>query len=380
MKKFMSSIFDKYKNEFQINKYANVNYMMVFNNEELERKFKERIYPFVTIEESAEECAFNFYALVDDSLHEHISQMTEQYEATDYVASYCTKESGTVRIKAFEMEDYTVVLSGNKNAIWILDKSKENVVYIGNRCYLDHFYREFFLMFEHILVKKCVERGAVLVHAAAVKKNNKVTIFVGNKRSGKTTTFFEMCKKGKYLPVSVDKVLLNLENNRINVYGVPTRLRVLAGTLNKYEELHSYIPEKYRNASDEELWKGASDSKVEMSLKEFENFIGSKFNRDGELGRVVFNHISNDTEKAKLLIGKTSENMAILKNNIFSPINPEEDWWSKIGIEKMDSLKTNRDNMVSIMDNVKFIDFETRKDFSLLFEEAEAELKNNLSI
>lgn len=371
MKKLISLILDKYKNELQINKYANVNYMVFFNSQELERKFKKHIYPFVINKKSAEECAFNLYALVDDSLHEKILQMTEQYEATDYVASYCTKESGTVRIKLFEIEDYTVVLSVNKNAIWILDESKENVVYVGNSNYLDHFYREFFLMFEHILVKKCVEKGAVLVHAAAVKKNNKVTIFVGNKRSGKTTTFFEMCKKGRYSPVSVDKVLLSLENNKVNVYGVPTRLRVLAGTLSKYEELYSYIPEKYRNASDEELWKGASDSKVEMPLEVFENFVGLKFNRDGELGRVVFNHISNDTEKAKLLIGKTNENMGILENNIFSPTNPEEDWWSKIGIEKMDILKTNRDNVISTMQNVKFIDFETRKDFSLLFEAAE---------
>ena len=208
----------------------------------------------------------------------------------------------------------------------------------------------------------------MLVHAAAVEKDNRVVILVGNKRSGKTTTFFELCKEGKYAPMSVDKVLLIEKGGVIKVYGVPTRLRVLAGTLSKYEELYSLIPEKYQGASDDVLWKGESDSKVEMPLKQFEEFVDNNFSQEGKLSQIVFNHVNSDMEDSKVNVGKTNDNSEILENNIFSPVNPEEDWWSEIGLEKIDLLNERKNIMLEKIKKLNFIEFETKNDFTLLFE------------
>ena len=367
MNTIISNILKETKLEFKGNKYANVTFKVYFNNNILEEKYKQRIYPFIT-EEDTENSDFNLCVMVDDELFKEMCEIAEMYPESNYVASYCSKESGMVRLKRYAIEDYLVVLSDKRNAFWILDKQKENIFFIGNKECLEHFYREFFLLFEHIIVKKCVEKGAMLVHAAAVEKDNRVVILVGNKRSGKTTTFFELCKEGKYAPMSLDKVLLIEKGGVIKVYGVPTRLRVLAGTLSKYEELYSLIPEKYQGASDDVLWKGESDSKVEMPLKQFEEFVDNNFSQEGKLSQIVFNHVNSDMEDSKVNVGKTNDNSEILENNIFSPVNPEEDWWSEIGLEKIDLLNERKNIMLEKIKKLNFIEFETKNDFTLLFE------------
>ena len=73
-------------------------------------------------------------------------------------------------------------------------------------------------------------------------------------------------------------------------------------------------------------------------------------------------------EDSKVNVGKTNDNSEILENNIFSPVNPEEDWWSEIGLEKIDLLNERKNIMLEKIKKLNFIEFETKNDFTLLFE------------
>lgn len=367
MKELIQNVINEYKGKMQTYSYANIIFGNYFNNELLKSYYIDRIYPFITLSDTLE-TAFDVYSLIDTNLFDKIKEITAEYIAGDAVASYCTKESGTVRIKKYKINDCIVILTSKKNSYWILDNDAKNILFIGNERSLEHFHREYYIFIEHILTKKCVENGALLIHAAAVEKNGKAVILVGNKRSGKTTTFFELCKSGQYFPVSVDKVLIVSADNKLKVFGVPTRLRVLAGTLSKYKELISYIPEKYRNTTQEILWKGESDSKVEIPIKEFEKFVSRKFQKEAVLSTLVFNHINSEINTARVNVCNTNINMEILLNNTFSPYNPEEDWWSEIGINNVENLVNNKNKKVSELKKLNFIDYETKQDFSLLFE------------
>lgn len=347
--------------------FANLNFGVYFNNNGLKEKFEEKMYPFIRIYK-LDNLSFNLYSLINDNLYFKIKSMIEDQVAMDAVASYCTKERGMVRIKKYKVDDLIVILSGKQQAFWVIDNKSSNMIFVGLKDALEHFHREYCIFFEHVLTKKSIEKGAILLHAAAVEKNNEAIILVGNKRSGKTTTFFELCKNDGYSPVSVDKILVIEELGRMKIYGVPTRLRVLAGTLSKYPELNSYIPDKYKNASQELLWKGESDSKVEIPIKEFEKFVGMEFVTNSLMSTLVFNEINKENEKPIVKIGFNSKNLSILEKNTFAPFNPEEDWWSEIGIEMVGRIEKNKDILMDKIKTLNFVDYETQKDFSLLFD------------
>lgn len=370
MEQLINKILTQIETKPNYYEYANLTFSISFNNEDLKNKYTNRIYPFMKEVPKTKMLDFQIMSLINDELYYQIIDLTLKNEkGEDLVASYCTKESGMVRIKKYRLDNYIIILSSKHDAFWFFNKTSKKVYFVGNKNSLQHFHREFYIFFEHIIVKKSIVKGAILMHAAAVKKDGDVILCIGNKRSGKTTTFFELCKHGHCVPLSVDKVLVIPQNGIFNVYGIPTRLRVLAGTLSKYKELCSFIPDAYKNATDEILWEGESESKIEMPIKDFEKFADNDFAIKGKLNTIIFNHIDKAAAKPELYIGVTNENIKIMDKNIFSPNNPEEDWWSDIGIYKLNEMQENRENIVDeIVKKMRFIDFTTKNDFTLLID------------
>ena len=366
----INEIQDKKGKEKIYYRYCNIEYVISFNNIELKNKFQSRVYPFMEKISKYTELMIDLNTVVNNHVFEKVIQyLKELKEYENLVASYCTKESGMVRIKKFMFEEYIIILSSRKEAIWILKRNSNTILFIGQDSMINHFHREFYLFFEHIITKKCISQGAVMLHAAAVERDGKVVLLIGNKRSGKTTTFFELCKNGGYRPLSVDKVLIDVQTKELRVYGVPTRLRVLAGTLSKYPELYSFIPDKYKNASDEVLWQGASDGKVEILIRDFEKFVHNQFSRNGNLRCIVFGKVDRNNIKPIIRKGYDDRNKEILKKNIYSPINPEEDWWSEIGMNDKKKLEQNRKIFEHrIEKEMTMYSFETKTNYSVLEE------------
>jgi len=280
---------------------------------------------------------FSYNILCDDFLYEELSKL---YSLKNYkqnvVLSYCSTEKGTMRAEK-------VVIDGNEN--YILRTTKTNTFFIAMENNKQYFFvtnskylnkittsKDNYLFFEHILSKLIIDDGYVLIHASAVQTKNGIILFSGEKRSGKTTLFIEIIKKFHATPVSVDKVFCKINSNGdIDVLGFPTRIRVLAGTLSKYEDCLELIPINYQNASQDELWEGKSDSKIDLSLLEFEKFIGGKFVSGGKLQSIIFPNINKNNYIYKVEKALDYDILRILHKVVYSPINPEEDFWSNIG-------------------------------------------------
>ncbi|MBZ9618250.1 hypothetical protein [Clostridium estertheticum] len=337
--------------------FCDVDFGCSFNNNYLENKFKNTIYPHIKEIKACLSTDFSIKAIVDNIFFEKIKKdLIVQKQI--FIMSYCSTEKGTIRVNKYCFSDFTVFDTIKSDSILVVHNNSHDYIYITSNGSImkNNFYKDYYMFFEHILHKKCNEKGSILIHASAISTKNGVVLFVGKKRSGKTTMLFECCKKLNCSPLAVDKVHLKLENNKIKVYGFPTRLRVLAGTLSKYNELKNIIPLQYKNASEDELWKGKSDSKVDIKIKEFEQFIDKEFINNGDLNLIILNNISKDNKKEFFFNKIKKEDTKELLENIYTPYNPEEDWWSGIGINKCEQMEHNRNYMLEyIFDNISIV-------------------------
>lgn len=355
-------------NNFRQYAFANTIFDVVTHSELLSQKFEQLAYPYIGNEHNTKKCDCTLAIIIDDRYFACIEKKVLDFVPTPLVASYCSIESGTVRVEKYVFDGFLVIHTSYKNAFWCIDTADSKFFFVGKHACLEHFHREFVVLFEHIMTKMCVSKGAVLMHAAAVSKADRAVLFVGPKRSGKTTLLFDFCKKYGFSPISVDKVLLIKKDNSIEINCVPTRLRVLAGTLKKYSELYDRIPSEYKTASEEVLWRGESKSKVEIPLQDFENFAGHRFSCKSYLNTIVFNEITPNN-KNQIVVGALSEHLHLtLKACIYSPYNPEEDWWSEIGYADVDTLKQHTQLVLQELNNsASFIEYKAKNNFDDLY-------------
>lgn len=350
----MLSIFKEHNKENVCKKellqYSKITFELVSDNIEMYNLFVDMLKPHCEKVEHTKEEDFSFNLVQNKSIFNEVQEYVNmRSESNNYVISYCSKESGTMRVKCFSDLDFNIYQTTKTESFLITDSENKNFYFVTHPSYLNKpaLKKDGYLFLEHILHKYMNLQGSILLHASAVSGPNGVILFIGPKRSGKTTLFFEATKKLGMSPVSVDKVHLYLDDDgKIRVEGFPTRLRVLAGTLNKYGTyFNSLIPSKYQNASSEELWKGTSDSKVDITIPQFEKFIENTFKLSDHLNMIIFPNLDKDIVRG--YYEKNDRDMLdhFLSPNIYTPNNPEEDWWSNIGIEKKDILERNRKNI-----------------------------------
>lgn len=302
----------------------------------------------------------SFTMLVDNDLYYFIQNTVNAGKRGQIVyLSYCSKEKGTIRALRFENKGYNIYLAQKTPAIFVeCDKSK-HFYYIINNSYLEQlkFKLDGFKFFEHILNKLMNKNGSVLFHSAAVEYGEgEAIIIIGPKRAGKTTLFMDMIRVLECRPIAFDKCHLVM-SSYVAVYGMPTRLRVLAGTLSKYgKEMEYLIPEKYKNADSDELWKGKSESKIDMSFTDFERFCqGKSFVEKSKLKCMVIPDIAKDNFE-EVRLATFDEFREICTTQIFTPENPEEDWWSDCGKTEVEGMKAHYNEMVEyIWKNVPII-------------------------
>lgn len=293
----------------------------------------------------------SFTMIVDNDLYDFIEKTANAGKRGQVVhLSYCSKEKGTIRALRFENEGYNIYLAQKTPAIFIECEDSKHFYYIINHHYLQQikFKLDGFKFFEHILNKLMNINSSVLFHSAAVEYgDDEAIIIIGPKRAGKTTLFMDMVRVLECRPIAFDKCHLVMNNNNVTIYGMPTRFRVLAGTLSKYgEEMEYLIPEEYRNVDSDELWKGKSESKIDMSFADFKRFCrGKEFVEKSKLKYMVIPHIAkNNSDEVRL--ATFNEFREICTNQIFTPENPEEDWWSDCGKNEVESMKKHYNEMV----------------------------------
>lgn len=280
---------------------------------------------------------FAYNILCDDLLYEKLSNFYSLKKSKqNIVLSYCSTEKGTMRAEKLVIDDNEnyILRTTKTDTFFIAMENNKQYFFITSSKYFNKITtsKDNYLFFEHVLSKSIIDDGYVLVHASAVQTRKGIVLFSGEKRAGKTTLFIEMVKKYHAIPVSVDKVFCRINSiGIIDVLGFPTRIRVLAGTLSKYEDCLKLIPINYQNASQDELWEGKSDSKIDLSVLEFEKYIGGKFISGGKLHCMIFPNINKNNSTYKVEQALDYDILKILHKVVYSPINPEEDFWSNIG-------------------------------------------------
>ncbi|UZW14834.1 hypothetical protein OSC52_03020 [Clostridium pasteurianum] len=331
--------------------FCDVNFSCSFNNDFLFNKFNNIIYPYIKEIKLYTTMDFSIKSIVDDYILKSLkTSLLQENRKQIFTMTYCSTEKGTIKVNKYIFDNYIIFEAIKSDAILIMNNNYNEYIYItSNENMLNNnFFKDYYMFFEHILHKKCNEKGSILVHASAVNTKDGVILFVGKKRSGKTTMLFECCKKLDCNPLSVDKVHLKFKNNKIKVYGFPTRLRVLSGTLSRYKELKNIIPMKYKNASEDELWKGKSDSKVDIEINKFEHFVNKKIVSYGNLNKIVLNTVTKEINKETFFYENyKSQCINTLLENIYTPYNPEEDWWSNISINKCDEMENNKNYLLN---------------------------------
>ena len=86
------------------------------------------------------------------------------------------------------------------------------------------------------------------------------------------------------------------------------------------------------------------------------------------LNTIVFNEITPNN-KNQIVVGALSEHLHLtLKACIYSPYNPEEDWWSEIGYADVDTLKQHTQLVLQELNNsASFIEYKAKNNFDDLY-------------
>lgn len=346
------------------------------DNDVIGQVVRDYFYPYVS-----EELPENVRPEVTVSIHLddtlfHRLQDNYNTRINEWVISLCRTEKGTYRLIEYAYQEEGRLLKAQKTDFIVIEKGGEYEVfvksdYVSNGKPNDDLYH----LFEHVISKKAAAKGYVLLHASSVAIGGKAFLFIGKKRTGKTTTFFEACIRNGAVPLSVDKTYVKAVGSGLLMACHPSPLRVLAGTLRKYEGgFMDVVPEQYRCASSEELWKGNGDGKVRMGLHRLEEFIGRRAATSASVACLVFPYIHYDRPDRLTPLTDPDHIAGALRENLFTPHNPEEDWWSRIGLEEIDRIAEMTDRTILRMSAARSYRLESADAISLLISEAASEI------
>lgn len=359
---------EKNETKFVLMDLIGLKFKCKFNNHELFNIFNNFVSSHVNLCDNEHNLNFKFNLICDDELYKRLSTIVDNSNnSNEVVLSYCSKESGMIRADEVKCDSCIKIYKTQKTPTLFVSVENEcNFYFIINNSYMNEISlkKDGYKFFEHIINKMLNVNGSVLIHSAAIANEDGAILIVGPKRSGKTTTFLEFIKVLNMSPLAVDKTHLFLKDKEIDVFGFPTRLRVLAGTLKKYgNQFEHLIPEVYKNAVHKELWKGDSESKVDLPYEEFERFCNKKpFIKQSKLNLIVLPNISC-TSKSELLKPNYEEFYEIFNSQTFTPRNPEEDWWSEIGIEMEEMMLKNKNDLIEyIWNNIPVIKLNAAED------------------
>lgn len=164
-----------------------------------------------------------------------------------------------------------------------------------------------------IIIKDQENKGSVILHAAAVEKDNKVVAISGIKGAGKSTATMELLFHAGYHFFTGDKLFVRFENEKLIAKGWPDYPHLGVGTISRYSPLVAHC-EAFDIRS-----KKPSD-KILLSPKEFYGIEEIKINANvGEVSAVIFPefNVSGESEVSQV------ENVA---ERLISNIEYKEDF------------------------------------------------------
>ncbi|MCJ7841981.1 hypothetical protein MUB24_13940 [Lederbergia sp. NSJ-179] len=173
---------------------------------------------------------------------------------------------------------------------------------------------------DQILYGQLEKEGAIPVHAASVKRDNKGIIILGDKGYGKTSTSLSLLNGDDTSFICNDLSFLKFVNGIAKVKGTPESPRIGIGTLFQHAQLRDYIPSAYKQfeKDDPKLWE--IDSKVEIEWDELAEIYGARLlNGWNKVDIALFPHISKDYKEIEIKKFSKNEFKTKLLENVLSP-------------------------------------------------------------
>jgi energy-coupling factor transporter ATP-binding protein EcfA2 len=100
-------------------------------------------------------------------------------------------------------------------------------------------------LFRDLIIKNEESAGTLILHASAVRKDNKTIAILGAKGAGKTTLMLNLLLNHKCQLLTGDKLFLMVDDGKIRVKGWPDYPHLGAGTIKQYPVLEELVSKHY---------------------------------------------------------------------------------------------------------------------------------------
>ena len=168
-----------------------------------------------------------------------------------------------------------------------------------------------------------LERGDLLVHAAAAVHRGRAILIAGQKRAGKTTTLLSLLSSGQAQYLSNDRVLVDRSGRPPMAYGLPTIVKIRADALEYLPGLpapregrHYLTAREYDEGST--LIEPARRADRSMSPAQLCRWLGVDSTAAAPVGLVVFVRVEPLVERFSLRMLDIAETNDLLRHSLFS--------------------------------------------------------------
>ncbi|MFE9279556.1 hypothetical protein ACQKLN_30450 [Paenibacillus glucanolyticus] len=221
---------------------------------------------------------------------------------------------------------------------YIIDKDSRNIIYIAHQ-ELDDAWKDPARMLREIIEKMMLGEGFLPFHASAVASDGGSFLFIGEKKSGKTTLALRFLQDYRCSFVSNDRVLIKGDDQGLIVHGSPLSVYVGIGTLLSMDKLKSQVHQVYNlgdiSKTEEELW--SVEKKVHFTPKEIGNMIGNEICASSRLDAIIAPKIGNEAEASIKSIDIHSA-ASLLRQSL---LWPSDGWPNWFGIGHCDDEEWN---------------------------------------
>lgn len=119
-----------------------------------------------------------------------------------------------------------------------------------------------------LVLKNEENRGVLVLHATSALKDGKVSLIIGSKGAGKSTTLLEFVKKDHYQLMSGDKTFVWIQNGELFASGWPDYPHLGLGTISKYPDLINKLQLKDQIENNlDDIW--STKHKIAVSPEKF---------------------------------------------------------------------------------------------------------------
>ena len=224
---------------------------------------------------------------IADIYVEDFSEFTEKISAycTDVIAEkkirISSAEKFNLSVKEYEIHDYKIFVHETNNTAFIMNYDTHEIFMFiddSSEIALVEFIRD-------IVIKDQENKGSIIMHAAAVEKNNSVIMISGVKGAGKSTLTLELICNGHYRFFTGDKLFLRVIDGKVIAKGWPDYPHIGVGTIRNFKVLNDYCKkfniEKMNNSDkillDFEEYYRLDEININSGYAELDYIIFPKF-------------------------------------------------------------------------------------------------------